>query len=438
MATLQKDGIMLSIPKQLNLKDKVIVSKINNIIENADITNYEDVKLLSKQIKEYLHSKNILIKHTQVLNTLSKALGYQNHHSLKSNLEKVDNTIQIDIENDSNLKKLFIIKNEFITKFGIDVSYIAYFVHKGIEFEFIYHKYGAGSRTKKSIEINKYLKSYRLKLYRNTIPLCKIKSNNLQKVAFNILQQYQSFFTPYWYEPNTYSSRIVIGENDWYMLSYSNIKHINDLLIVDSCSSDLHWNVVNNFLDYIINFGTIKDIEFFESCLKRKSYSYGGRMVMTLAEVRRIRSWKKQQLLLSIVKNKKNSIRETLDSFKYQFDIQPYMHPFIVEFEDKENKSIKDIIIENCDYFFNYKKKYTINNIKNKLSLDLLKKDMYQYIDEMEEIDDDDIELYKNYDSKYNSMVMIANKVEDLIDMFNEVNQNYEKYYQLLRSRSVH
>lgn len=353
MAILQKDRIILSITKQLNLQDKEIISKINDIIKNSNISNYENIKLLSKQIKEYLHSKNILIKHTQVLNTLSKALGYQNHHSLKSNLENLHNDnvspVQIDMENDSNLKKLFAIKKDFINKFEIDQSCAGYFLNKSVEFHFRYNKYGVELRTKTQIEINKYLKSYGLKIHKDIIPISKIKYNNLQKIAFNILQHYQSFFNPIWYESGSYSPLL----QDCYMLSYSDIKYNKNYLIVDGYFSDTYWNVINNFLDYILNFGILEDIAFFE----------------------------------------------------------------------------------NCDYFFNYKEKYTINDIKDKLSLDLLKQERNQYIDEMEEIDN--IKLYKIYDSKYNSMVQIANKIAYLIEMFSKVNQNYEKYYKLFRSQRV-
>ena len=69
------------------------------------------------------------------MNIISKALGYQNHHSLKSNLINLidiqkDNNLRIDIENDSILKKIFLIKDEFINKFYIEQWHINHFIHK--------------------------------------------------------------------------------------------------------------------------------------------------------------------------------------------------------------------------------------------------------------------------------------------------------------------
>lgn len=138
-------------------------------------------------------------------------------------------------------------------------------------------------------------------------------------VAYNILQLYQNFFEPIWYENdntlNNYDSLL----NNWYMLSYSTIEYRNDsYLTVDSYSSDLYWNIVRNFLEYVFNFGTLKDVEFFENCLEQKYYTQKKETVKNLADASRVYEWESEKILSSLVKNKDKTIKNTLEAIKYE------------------------------------------------------------------------------------------------------------------------
>jgi sulfur relay (sulfurtransferase) DsrF/TusC family protein len=213
---LNKDSISLSITKQLNIQNQVVISALSGIIDNAQMVDYDSIKLLSKAIKEHLKSNNIEAQHSKVLNIIAKALGYQNHHSLKNNFIPEQTTvINIDFLNDSTLKKFFAIKDEFLNQFDIDKLQIVHGVHKGHEFDFLYHKQGIGLKRKDKIEVNKFLRAHNIKPYKNTITLFKIKYDNIYKVAFNILQHYQSFFKPIWCEKdntlNNYEHMINFG-----------------------------------------------------------------------------------------------------------------------------------------------------------------------------------------------------------------------------------
>ena len=141
-----------------------------------------------------------------------------------------------------------------------------------------------------------------------------------------------------------------------------------DLLIVDSYSNDLPWHMIMNFLDYALNFGTIEDIDFFEKCLKQKNYSSHKRTTKTLAEIENIHNWEQEQVLKSMVKNKVDSIRHTLENIQIQINVQKYMSPYLEEIESKMNKSIKNIIIENCDYFLTLNKNYKKDNHSRKIT----------------------------------------------------------------------
>ena len=435
MSTLNKDRILHSIVNQLNITNQVEISALTDMINSSNILDYDSIKLLSKTIKEYLKNNNIEIQHSIVLNILAKALGYQNHHSLKVNLSNLENNkIEIDIENDSILKKFFLIKDEFLKKFHIEQWHISHFVHKGHEFEIIYQKRALGLRSKEKVEVNKYLKSYGLKPYKNTVPLFKIKYDDIRKVAFNILQHYQSFFQPIWYENDNMLRNPSSLIDTWSMLSYSDIEYKSEsYLLVDSYSTDLPWNIITNFLDYLFNFGTLEDIQFFEKCLKQKEYSKYKRSTKSLGEVHRIREWENQQVLSAMVKNRRNTIKETLEDMQCIIGIQKYMYPYMKELELTNKKSIKDIIIDSCDYFFNITYNYTNNDIKEKLFIDLFKIDKKEYIDTMEDIDD--VELYRNYHDKNNCLELIASEIKAFIHMFKDVQKNYQKYYNLFKSR---
>ena len=289
-------------------------------------------------------------------------------------------------------------------------------------------------RSKEKIEINKYLKTYGFKPYKNIILLSKIKYDNLRKVAFNILQYYQSFFQPVWHEKDNTLNNYSPIVKDWSMMSYSNINYTgNDFLLVDSYSTDLSWNIVINFLDYAFNFGTLKDIDFFEMCLKQKDYSKSKRTIKTLYEHEKIYDWEKEQVVKEIVKNKEATIKDTLENTQIQINTQQYMYPYLEEFESINSKSIKNIIVENCDYFFKLGKNNKKGNIQKKLHIDFYGLDKNQYIDNMEEIED--IELYKIYHDRYNSIKFLASKIEYIIDIFKDVEENYKAYYSLFRKR---
>jgi hypothetical protein len=434
MYSQEKNRISDSIINQLQIKDVVITTVITKIIDNSEVTNYDSIKLLSKSIKEKLKDLGVEIQHNKLLNIIAKSIGYQNHHSMKANFRIPDiKNIEID-ERDSFIKKLFLIKDEFINKYNFDSTHITTNPSNEHEFKFVFNKEGLKLRSKEKTEINKYLSSYGIKTYKNQILLSKIKHDNIKMVAYNILQQYQNFFEPIWYENdntlNNYDSLL----NNWYMISYSTIEHRKDsYLIVDSYSSDLYWNIVRNFLEYVFNFGTLKDVEFFENCLKQEYYTQKKETVKNLADVSRVYEWEREKVLSSLVKNKDKTIKNTLEAIKYKISIMKYMKPFLEKLESSNNKTIKNIIIENCDYFFNLENKYDYDSIKEKLFLDLLKKKKTDFFNLME--DSKDSEIYQTYYDMYNCIKMITNEIIHLIKMYKDVDKNYSKYLNEFRKK---
>lgn len=103
-----------------------------------------------------------------------------------------------------------------------------------------------------------------------------------------------------------------------------------------------------------------------------------------------------------------------------------YMKPSLEKLESSNNKTIKNIIIENCDYFFNLENKYDYDSIKEKLFLDLLKKKKTDFFNAME--DSKDSETYQTYYDMHNCIKIITNEIIHLIKMYKDVDKNYSKY----------
>ena len=414
MHTQEKSRMINSIVNQLQITDIVIKDKMFEIVNEAVLVNYDSLKLLAKRLKNILE-----IQHNKILNVIAKSLGYQNHHSMKANFDKLnykDFKIQIS-ENDSVLKKLFLIKDEFIKKFGIEKTYILSEPSNKFEFNFVFNKKGLTLRSKEKIEINRYLNSYGIEIYKTYISISKISKDNLIKIAFNILNKYNSFFEPIWYENDELNNYIHLTKN-WSMLSYSDIKITNNYLMVDGYSSDLPDKVIINFLEYIFNFGTLKDIEFFENCLKQNTQSFSKNDINKLEDIARVYDWENQQILNSFIKSRTEDIRETLEDFNYSISIMEYMKTPLKQIEITNNKTIKEIIIDNCVYFYNLGNKYNKNLIKEKLFVELLKKEKKDYFDMMEDIEDTDI--YLIHHNLCNSLDKITDEIFNLLNMYKD------------------
>lgn len=411
----QKDRMINSIINQLQIKDVVIKDKMFKIVNEAVLVNYDSLKLLAKNLKNILE-----IQHSKILNVIAKSLGYQNHHSMKASFDKLnskDLKIQIN-ENDSVLKKLFLIKDEFIKKFGIEKTYILSVPSNKFEFNFVFNKKGLTLRSKEKIEINRYLNSYGIEVYKTYITISKISKDSLIKITFNILNKYKSFFEPIWYENDDKLNNYIHLTKNWSMLSYTDIKILNNYLIVDGYSSDLANKVIINFLDYVFHFGTLKDIEFFEICLKQNTQSFSKNDINKLEDLARVYDWENQQILNSFIKSRTENIRETLENINYTISIMEYMRTPLKQIEITNNKTIKEIILDNCVYFYNLGNKYNKNIIKEKLFVELLKKEKKDYFDMMEDIEDNDI--YLTHHNICNSIEKITDEIFNLLNMYKD------------------
>ena len=84
MQTQERNRISNSITNQLQITDTAICNAISDNVNKAVLVNYDSIKLLSKTLKDKLNLFGYEIQHSVVLNVIAKALGYQNHHSMKT------------------------------------------------------------------------------------------------------------------------------------------------------------------------------------------------------------------------------------------------------------------------------------------------------------------------------------------------------------------
>lgn len=414
MYDTKQDALLASLCKQLSITDPLKISSIKTILHNSRLNNYEDIKLMSKSLKPYLTKDERPIKHSEVINVLSKALGYKNQHSLVKHFQN-KTTIKIDIEKDSVIKKMVLLKDDFINQFGIDSWNIGFFPHKHYEFNFIYQQYEREHPRKTKIEINNYLRAYGINPYKNCILICRIKyGNDIQRIAFNILKYYKAFFTPTWYEQNLTMNNYRSVSTEWALLSYRDIKSVQGYLLVDNYSTDLFWNIVIDFFNYIFHSGDLEAIELLEKWSNGEDYQRetNARSYSELSRLYKYESYKIKQHLL---KSRKQSISEALESMNYEIHIMPYMLQHFKEFEQNSKQTIKEILIANCDYFVN--RDYTDETIMNKLFLDLLKMSKNDYIRKLKQLDDKE---YDDNHQKLNCLIALSTEVATLTELWKE------------------
>lgn len=414
MYTTQQDTLLASLCKQLNITDSSKTALIKTIIQSSRLNDYEDIKLMSKSLKPYLTKDERPIKHSEVINVLSKALGYKNQHSLVKHFQN-KTTIKIDIEKDSVIKKMVLLKDDFINQFGIDSWDIGFFTHKHYEFDFIYQKYERQHPRKTKIEINNYLRAYGINPYKNCVSICKIKyGDNIQRIAFNILKYYKSFFTPTWYEQDLTMKNYRGASTEWALLSYGDIKSVQGYLLVDNYSTDLFWNVVKDFLNYIFFSGDLEAIELLEKWSNGENYERETN-ARSYDELSRLYEYERYKIKQHLSNSRNQNISEAFENMNYKIEIKPYMLQHLKEFEQISKQTIKEILIANCDYFVN--KDFTDETIINKLFLDLLNMSKNDYIRKLEQLDG------KEYDynhQKLNCLRNLSTEVVTLIEVWKE------------------
>ncbi len=430
MQTQERNRISDSIINQLQIKDSVICNAISDNVNKAVLVNYDSIKLLSKTLKDKLNLFGYEIQHSVVLNVIAKALGYQNHHSMKAYYETdfFKAAPMVFSENDSMLKRFFSIKDEFVNKFNFDRTVVMSYPDKEYVFQFAYYK---NSTDEEKLEIKKYLNSYGIKPYKNTITLVKIPHNKLLKIAYQIVKQYRSFFTPIWKENDNSLNNYELANTSWPFLSFADIKIRDAFLMVDSYSTDMPHHVIVDYLNYIFSHGTLKEIEHFENYVYNEYQSNKYDFLETQLAAR-VHEWEKNKELCKIVENKNSYIKQSLERTDLTISIMSYMEPFLKKIEQDNNRTLKDIIIDNCDYFYNKKEKYSKIQIIEKLYIDLLKRPKIDYVTEILNLDGEDEEIFTNYDIRSRCIEKLAQTIYKLIDSYNTVD-NFPKHAKILK-----
>ncbi|MCD4667351.1 MAG: hypothetical protein K8R44_01945 [Sulfurimonas sp.] len=302
-------------------------------IFTSQITDYDGIKTLAKDIKTYLSSCNQILQHGKILNILAKSYGFSNHHSMSAEFKIQEPSY----ETNTQLSKVFKAREEIFKYFeDNDLEFsVMNFIHKGFKFDVVYEsnltriepfsiayenyikseKEFKSKKYKIKINMNKLLKNNNIKPYKNTFSLFKIKNlDNMLRIQNLIIQKYHTFFKPVWIEKDSASQ----CRFSWQFISYNNITSVenSDLFIVDSYSTDLPWNTLENFANYLFRFGDISDFIFLNNIINETN----------------------------TIEMKKNSFLTELQIRKYnKFEFQ---NEFIYEYKKSSKKNLVEILEE--------------------------------------------------------------------------------------------
>ena len=417
MHTSQIEVLLKSLCKQLQCTEEALNPKVISLIQESKLYTYGDVKILSLKLKPFLSKNEHPIKYSQVINMLSKALGYENQHSFVA-LSKTNAKTYLGDSQNSTLKSFLILKDEFLKKFKINSWYIGDSSSSKHEFSFIYSL--AKNSEYKKIDINRYLREHGLKPYKNTIPLFKISYAQLHNIAFNIVKYYRSFFHPMWQEHDASMKNYEHIRNDWCMLSYSDIRTFKNYLIVDGYSTDMPHQTIKDFLMYVFRFGEEEDIDVLEKWLNGENYQRESK-ARSFNDYARLYGYVDYKIQHHFFRTRSQTIEEALQDMPNSIDIQAYMLEYFKKFEKNEHKTIKQIIIEQCTFF--QERECTYELVLTKLCIDLLKKTKYELINEASAKNQKEFEEIQD---QLNCLKELTNQILMLVKMWKEENIGLE------------
>ena len=263
--------------------------KLHFLIGTSDIVDYAGIKLLAKNIKNYLVDELYTIKHGQVLNILAKSYGFSNHHSMTASFEdKVRH-----YEGTTDVFKIFQVKDELFQLFkdknitwrvrddNNDNYFIFYELDdskrtsESVDERLDYYKTKKSNEYQAKMAVNKLLRKYNIKPYENKVPLMKLSSKkgiDVNKFRDMIVQKYRDFFNPIWIKGGDRQPGDVqpIVDIKWCFLTYENVFLESGLLHVGSYSSDSAHNETKSFLTFLIRYGEVDDFIFIERLLKQE------------------------------------------------------------------------------------------------------------------------------------------------------------------------
>ena len=321
---------------------------------------YDDIKVANGKLHKSLSAETLTVKRTVLLDMVAKAIGFENHHSLKHSQEK-----DVSINKLSN----FIGSDNLLSKFFTMKETISQELHKnGMRFERFFVDHYSKKITlmlyspqryihsKLQKEMNVFFRSYGFKPYKNLLEFTWAYSPSDPVPAMEIIHCFHAFFRPLWKEGKTNWDASSVLNQSILPISYDSIHNIKDLIIVDGYSTDMPYDTVEAALNCALwsksNRLWIDLVQILLNVPKkqREYHQTDGIAMMSLLDIENY--------------NRKNELRElkasnpkrVLSQYKnktFLFKVDKFYMPYIRNFELRMGRDIgslmRDVVVQFVD-----------------------------------------------------------------------------------------
>ncbi|MFA6195252.1 MAG: hypothetical protein WC656_01255 [Sulfurimonas sp.] len=429
MPTINNASLHTSFLKQFNNKNISISSDLlKHAIDKSFTGNeirYEDIKK-SNGVLHSLIKDEVAIKRTQLLSMIAVALGYENHHALKSEYERTSNKFKLNLSHITDdmhpLKKLYIIKDEMYkvlkehdilsTSFNLSNSKREIHLLLNLEPNETY------VRSSKQRVINEFFGKYNLKTYKNIVVIPWKYSSYDITTAINIITHFGAFFYPNMVIENNSAIESAIGKK--MMVSFSHIHGFRNSIIVNDAMSDNPHHTVLAALEYSFNSKNPANIDAFIEIITntyKKTDLIKSTNMADFSELTEFIETKRKDGIRSHV------VANIIDKYKREisiFEPTPDAIPYIKEMEKHIGLNIgsymKSIVLE----LIGSNGEQTVKHTDNKFPFDELLEKMSKSLTDHTHDETDNNDSNKSY-SVHQALKNIIYDIEKDVEFLTEM-----------------
>lgn len=321
---------------------------------------YDDIKVANGKLHKSLSAEALTVKRTVLLDMVAKAIGFENHHSLKHSQEK-----------DVSIKKLsnFVGSDHLLSKFFTMKEIISQELHKnGMRFDRFFVDHYSKKITlmlysprryihsKLQKEMNMFFRSYGFKPYKNLLEFTWAYSPSNPVPAMEIIHRFHAFFRPLWKEGKTNLDASSVMNQSILPISYNSIHNINDLIIVDGYSTDMPYDTVEAALNCALLSKSNRiwiDLVQILLNIPQKEREYSKTDAIPMMSIIDIENYNRENELRKL---KASNPKQVLNRYKdktFLFDIDKFYMPYIRNFEVRMGRDIgslmRDVVVQFVD-----------------------------------------------------------------------------------------
>lgn len=320
---------------------------------------YDDIKVANGKLHKLLSAEALTVKRTVLLDMVAKAIGFENHHSLKHSQEK-DISIK-DLLNfagaDHLLSKFFTMKETIsqelqkngmrFDKFKVNVS--------TNKIELILYTPTSYMHSKLQQDMNKFFRSNGFKPYKDKLEFLWGYSASDPVPAMGIINRFHAFFRPLWEQGKT-NIDVSSVSGSILPLSYNDIRNIDDLIIVDGYSTDMPFNTVDDALNCALWSKSNRiwiDLVQILLNIPQKEREYSKTDGIPMMSIIDIENYNRENELRELKSsNPKQVLRQYKDK-TFLFKVDEFYMPYIRNFELRMGRDIgslmRDVVVQFVD-----------------------------------------------------------------------------------------